>query len=58
MDEAVAYGDALKAAGVDTLSVVYDGMTHGFNNRTGVIDAAKEAMDQSAERILSSFAKV
>ena len=58
VDEAVAYGDALKAAGVDTLSVVYDGMTHGFNNRTGVIDAAKEAMDQSAERILSSFAKV
>ena len=58
VDEAVAYGDALKAAGVDTLSVVYDGMTHGFNNRTGVIDAAKEAMDQSAERILRSFAKV
>ena len=58
VDEAVAYGDALKAAGVDTLSVVYDGMTHGFNNRTGVIDAAKEAMDQSAERILSSFARV
>jgi len=58
VDEAIAYGDALKAAGVDTLSVVYDGMTHGFNNRTGIIDAAKEAMDQSAERILRSFAKV
>ena len=58
VDEAVAYGDALKAAGVDTLSVVYDGMTHGFNNRTGIIDAAKEAMDQSAQRILRSFGDV
>jgi len=40
------------------LSVVYDGMTHGFNNRTGIIDAAKEAMDQSAQRILRSFGDV
>ena len=58
VDEAVEYGKALSAAGADTLTVVYDGMTHGFNNRTGVIDAAKQAMDEAARRCLDSFSRV
>lgn len=58
VDEAVAYADALKASGVKTRCTVYEGMTHGFNNRVGVIDAAKEALDEAAEGIKESFAGV
>ena len=56
LDEAVAYGEALAAAGVDTLCSVYAGMTHGFNIAVGIIDAAKDALDEAAERINASFA--
>lgn len=55
VDEAVAYGDALKAAGVKTRCTVYDGMTHGFNGYVGVVDAAKVALDEAAAGIRASF---
>jgi acetyl esterase len=57
VDEAVAYADALRAAGVDVSCNVYPGMTHGFNNRVGAIDAAKDALDEAAARVKKSFAK-
>lgn len=57
VDEAVAYADALKSAGVKTHCTVYPGMTHGFNGRVGVLDAAKEALDEAAINIKASFRK-
>lgn len=58
VDEAVAYGDALKAAGVNVKTTVYEGMVHGFNSRTGVLDAAKTALDEASTRVLESFSRV
>lgn len=55
VDEAVAYGEALKAAGVKTRCTVYDGMIHGFNGRVGMYDAAREALDEAANGIKESF---
>ncbi len=55
LDEAVEYGKALEAAGVKTRCSVYDGMTHGFNGRVGIYDAAKEALDEAAAGIRESF---
>lgn len=55
VDEAVAYGEALQAAGVKTRCTVYDGMIHGFNGRVGMYDAAKEALDEAAAGIRESF---
>lgn len=55
VDEAVAYADALKAARVKATCTVYEGMTHGFNGRVGVIDAAKIALDEAAAGIKTSF---
>ncbi len=55
VDEAVAYGDALQAAGVKTQCTVYPGMIHGFNGRVGMYDAAKEALDEAAAGIKESF---
>ncbi len=57
VDEAVAYADALKNAGVKTRCTVYPGMTHGFNGRVGVLDAAKEALDEAAAGIRESFGR-
>ena len=47
--------EALRAANVDVQCSRYDGMTHGFNNRIGLIDAAKDAVDEAAARISRSF---
>jgi acetyl esterase len=58
LDEAVAYADALKAAGVKTRCTVYEGMTHGFNGRTGILDASKDALDEAAAGIRESFSAV
>jgi acetyl esterase len=55
VDEAVAYADALEAAGVATTCTVYEGMTHGFNGRLGVFDAARVAIDEAAAGIKKSF---
>lgn len=55
VDEAVAYGKALQAAGVKTRCTVYDGMIHGFNGRVGMYDAAKVALDEAAAGIRESF---
>ncbi len=58
VDEAVAYGEALQAAGVQTKCTVYEGMTHGFNGRLGVLDSAKVALDEAAAGIKGSFSRV
>ena len=50
LDEALAYSKALQVAGVKTRCTVYDGMTHGFNNRVGPIDAAKDRAGRGGGR--------
>jgi acetyl esterase len=57
LDEAADYAAALKAAGVDATYTEYPGMTHGFNGSAGLIDAARDAIDEASNRILASFAK-
>ncbi|MEU7854923.1 alpha/beta hydrolase [Nonomuraea sp. NPDC049141] len=42
-DEGEAYAERLRAAGVDTRSVRYDGMFHGFFGLGSLLPAAKEA---------------
>jgi len=56
LDESVAYAESLTTAGVKTCCTVYEGMTHAFNVRTGVLDAAKHALDKAAAGIRESFA--
>ena len=48
LDEGLDYAQALERAGVSTAYREYEGMFHGFNNRTGIIDAAKDALDFGA----------
>ena len=50
-DEAEDYADALTAAGVNVQRTRYSGMIHGFNTRVGIIDGAKEALDEAADRV-------
>lgn len=54
-DEAEAYAERLRAAGVDVQCTRYDGMIHGFNNQLGVYDRAKEALDEAGARLNASF---
>ena len=48
-DEGIAYADKLKAAGVPTTHINYEGMIHGFFNMTGVIDEARRAISTAGE---------
>lgn len=47
-DEGRAYADALKAAGVETEYVNYEGMIHGFFNLQAVLDVSREAVKSAA----------
>lgn len=50
-DEGEAYGLALMAAGVPTTMRCYGSLVHGFANMGGLIDAARHAIDDMAERL-------
>ncbi len=50
-DEGRAYADALKAAGVTTEHVNYEGMIHGFFNLQGVLDVGREAVKAAAKAL-------
>ncbi|WP_346618453.1 alpha/beta hydrolase [Blastococcus montanus] len=49
-DEGEAYGEALRAAGVDAHVQRYDGMIHGFFDMGAVSPAAQQAIDESCAR--------
>ncbi|MES1990010.1 MAG: alpha/beta hydrolase [Pseudomonadota bacterium] len=55
-DEGRAYADALKAAGVPTVHVNYDGMIHGFFNLQGAFDVAKVAVKTAAKALKEALA--
>ena len=58
LDEGVDYARALEAVGVRTAYGEYEGMFHGFNNRTGLINAAKDSLDFGTVQINESFARI
>ena len=55
-DEGEAYADMLKAAGVPTTCVRYDGMFHVFHMYPAYIDKAKEALDHEFAMLKEAFA--
>jgi acetyl esterase len=55
VDEAVDYGAALKAAGNNVVTTVYEGMIHGFNGNIGLVDAARTANEEAIARVKASF---
>ncbi len=48
-DEGEAYGRHLNALGVPATANRYDGMIHGFFSMAGVMDTARDAMDDACE---------
>ena len=54
-DEGEAYGEKLRAAGVDTLVKRFDGMIHGFFAMTDLLSPAKEATSLAASRLKAAF---
>ncbi|HEX3588047.1 MAG TPA: alpha/beta hydrolase [Pseudonocardiaceae bacterium] len=54
-DQAEAYGDRLRAAGVPVEVSRYAGMAHGFFTMSGVLPAAGHAVRYAATRLRSAF---
>ncbi|MEZ5894039.1 MAG: alpha/beta hydrolase [Parvularculaceae bacterium] len=52
-DEGKEYADRLRAAGVDTEYLDFEGTIHGFISFNRVLDAGKEALDLIASRLKS-----
>ncbi len=50
-DEARAYADRLRTAGVETRYVCYDGMIHGFLQMAGLVGEAQTAIDEIARAV-------
>ena len=48
-DEALAYGEALQAAGCEVTTVEYAGLAHGFISMAGAVGAARMAQRQLGE---------
>lgn len=54
-DEGEAFGEALKASGVTTEIVRYDGMIHGFFGMTDILEASRQAMDLARTQLARVF---
>jgi acetyl esterase len=55
-DEGERYGARLAEAGVPAKVSRYDGMHHGFFNMYGIVDKAKQALEESATWLKERFA--
>lgn len=55
-DEGEAYAAALRAAGVPTECVRYDGLIHGFFGMFAAVDQARQAVERSAAALRKAFA--
>ena len=55
-DEGEDYAAALRASGVPTTSIRWDGMIHGFFGMTGILAQAREAQLEAAARLRDAFA--
>jgi len=56
-DEAEAYADRLKKAGVPVSYTCYKGMIHAFFSLAAVVDRARDAMDEATGALRSAFAR-
>lgn len=56
-DESEAYADRLKQAGVPVIYTCYKGMIHAFFSLAGVVDRARDAMNEATAGLRSAFAK-
>lgn len=56
-DEAVAYADRLREAGVDVELVEFDNLTHGFPNLSAMVPAAAEATEVVGQRLKKLLAR-
>ena len=54
-DEGEAYGEALKAAGVATQIVRYDGMIHDFLPMTNLLEGSRHAMYLASTQLTQAF---
>lgn len=54
-DEGESYAAALRAAGVPTESIRYDGLIHGFFGMFAAVDQAQQAVDRSAAALRQAF---
>jgi acetyl esterase len=55
-DEGELYGEGLAKAGVPTKVSRYQGMNHGFFNMYGIVDKAKQALEESVTWLKQRFA--
>jgi acetyl esterase len=55
-DEGERYGERLVKAGVPTSVSRYEGMNHGFFSMYGIVDKAKQALEESATWLKDRFA--
>ena len=56
-DEGLAYGERLRAAGNQVEIIDYPGMVHAFYSMSNAVDAAKDALQRSAEALRQAFAQ-
>jgi acetyl esterase len=54
-DEGEQYGERLREAGVPTVVTRYAGMMHGFFAMSGILDAARRAVQQAAGQLATHF---
>ncbi|GAB4184937.1 MAG: alpha/beta hydrolase [Simkaniaceae bacterium] len=54
-DEGEAYAQKLKEAGIKVIHHRYEGMTHGFFQMGGILDAANRAMEEVGEALKLAF---
>ena len=54
-DEGVAYAERLQAAGTSVELANYPGTVHAFYSMSGAVDAAKRALEQSAQALIQAF---
>ncbi|GAB3670962.1 alpha/beta hydrolase [Salinisphaera aquimarina] len=57
-DEDIAYHDKLCAHGIASEHLHYPGMIHGFINMPGMLDKARECLDQCGARLKAVFASI
>ncbi len=55
-DEGRAYAEKLQAAGVTVEHVNYEAMIHGFFTMTGIVDEAREAVEQAGAALKAGLA--
>jgi acetyl esterase len=54
-DENEAYVNRLKEAGIPTKWTCYSGMIHGFMSMDGLLDRARDAIDEASAELREAF---